>query len=154
MLDKSRAERDRPDHKARAARTVSAFAVYRQQVRDHLDRYLRILERQHQAIQTDDMDTLEFYLREGRETLAELQAVQAVVYAREKDSGDEELPQEREAVQSLMERVRRQHRANRDLLVQHRDALGERISDIRVPAQARSVFQPATHGGNMIDMSM
>lgn len=118
---------------------------YRQEARDQLQRYLHILERQNEAIQNHDSDALEFYLQEGRETLSALHAVQKVVA-----SAGETMPDG----DGLMDRVRRLHQENRSLLVLRRDELGRRISEVNVPHRARSVFQPATHGGSMVDVSM
>lgn len=117
----------------------------REEARRHLERYLYVLERQYESIQLSDADTLEFYLRVGQETLSDLKAVQKVIHG-----AGETLPEG----DALMERVRRQHRANRDLLMCRRDELGRRIDLVNVPRRARSVFQVATHGGNMVDMSM
>ncbi|TVR67822.1 MAG: hypothetical protein EA427_12495 [Spirochaetaceae bacterium] len=117
----------------------------REKARKHLERYLYVLERQYESIQLDDVETLEFYLREGQETLAALRAVQKVIHG-----AGAVLPEE----DDLTERVRRQHRSNRDLLIGRRDELGRRIEAVNVPRRARSVFQAAMHGGSMVDMSM
>lgn len=119
-------------------------ATYRLSATAHLRRYLQILEYQHAAIEDGNTDALEFYLEESKEVLAALHAVQRVRAADNDDLLDED----------LMSRVRTQHRVNRDLLSRRRDDLGRQISELRVPPRARSVFQPASHGGNMIDMSM
>ncbi len=119
---------------------------YREQARQHLERYLYILERQYESIQLDDADTLEFYLQEGRESLAALEAVHRAIHT----LGAAPPPEGTD----LMARVRRQHRANRDLLAERKDELGRRISAINVPRRGRSIFQAPTHGGSSVDLSL
>lgn len=124
----------------------SSIEDYREQARDYLRDYLVILEYQYQAIEADDVDRLEEYIRRGREVLVALEAVQKVVHAWDSGSTSDDV------TTRLMNRVRSQHRDNRDLLSARRDEMQVRLKDVHVPLQSRSVFQSAEHGGVMVDL--
>lgn len=128
-------DRDRADH-------------YRKKTAAYLRRYLQILDCQHHAIVDNDTETVEYYLRAGSETLADLQTLRAAAFAW--NGGEESDP----AILELMDAVRSAHTRNHEMLTHRREEIRESLEDTRVPRRGRSVFRPADRGGAAIDISL
>ncbi|SIQ51553.1 hypothetical protein SAMN05920897_11018 [Alkalispirochaeta americana] len=129
--------------------TKDRLEDYRGQAKEHLLRYLDLLERQHQAITEGDTDRLEALVLESGDALAGLESVQRVLAAREREPASGE----RAEMESLVARAREQQKKNEECLRERRDDLGRRITELRIPRRARSVFAPPAHGGRSIDLT-
>lgn len=118
-----------------------------QRADDLLERYIRILEAQHEAIYQRDVDHLDYTVRLERRILEDLEAL-----ARVRLPG---LPQGvvDSETRPRWERARSLQRTNRELLAERSAELARQINALKIPPQRRSVYT-AARGGTMIDTSL
>ncbi len=124
-------------------------------IRVHLEQYIIVLQAQYRAIQNDDTLSLEATVRAGQEELEMLRSLR---------SGLASLtPQENfiDTETDLTTRIRelhgeaqRLHFRNRKVLGEKTAIIAERLAEGTVVRSPQSVFRPATHGGNMVDVSV
>lgn len=118
-----------------------------QRADDLLERYIRILEAQHEAIYQRDVDHLDYTVRLERRVLEDLEALARV-----------QLPGLPQGVvdsetRPRWERARSLQRTNRELLAERSAELARQINALKIPPQRRSVYT-AARGGTMIDTSL
>lgn len=120
--------------------------------------FLDILEQQPVAIDAEDPDAIEFYIKLESEVLAEIRAVQtAIVPLRELGvlhGVDSDVDGLESAIERMAVRIRTQHEHNFELLSRYRDSLGERIEQFRLPPRANEVYGHSRESGALLNVAV
>lgn len=140
---------------------LKRFRALLEDKRKKFQEYLIVLEKQHEVIQTEDVDAIVKHTEIEQGIISEINTIQKVITPLEdmyrtvySDSPESEIPVLKTDLEQLQKDVLFQNEKNRDLLKTHMQVLRQKVVSMNNPYSKRSsIYASDAQTGTRIDIN-